>query len=1523
MSQNENANKRKRSTRFSSTSIKPTAAALAVASCFAGQLALANPTAPAVVHGGATFSNPAANILNVQTLTPQTIINWGSFSISVGELTRFIQPSAVSAVLNRVVGQDPSQILGALQSNGRVFLINPNGILFGAGAQIDVAGLVASTLNLSNADFLSGRLNFTEVPGAGAVVNQGTIAAAGGPVYLVGPAVTNSGLITSAGGEVVLAAGNRVELVNPGTPNLRVEISAPENEAVNLGAISAQAGRIGIYAGLVRNAGVLSADSAVAEGGRIVLKATRNVTLEAGSLASANGATGGRVALQSGDTTLVAGAIAATGGDGAGGTVHVLGNLVGLIGDASIDVSGRTGGGTALIGGDFQGANAAVQNAYRTFFGPGARVTADAVQSGDGGKIIVWADDVTRFYGRLSARGGAHSGNGGFAEVSGKNYLDYQGLADLRAPNGDAGTLLLDPTNLTISNAADMTCTGFFSAGIFAGESDPTANLSWVTLDTQLGLGHVMITTSGLLTVVDPYTYTSANHLSLVSQQDLFVNGAIANTSTGDIRLFAGWNGVVPSSASDLPTIANSGSVIVNQPLSTQGNVYLQSGNKVWQQAGAPITANGLLASADGGEGRVELMATNMVNVLAGYAYGYSANFQFTNHKPLTTIGSVGAVSGVSVSNSSSDANVGINVSGQLKIDSPVSASGGTYGSASVALTAANGITVNADVGASASGDATVTLNASGGDITTNGVEIHAYSGSSYAAHVTLSAPSGSITLNNSTIEAYGGSYARALISASNGVTINGDGGEGRSVVAETGGGCCGTAVVDILATTAGANIALNNAGIFADGGEGSSLTLNAAGAILQTGTNGVLRAVTAGVDPLIDLIAVSGIGTLANPIRISLNGDPTVYARNTGGTGDIALAFKDTVFTGGSVNIEENLTNVRNNNPTGTYLIKSLDGGFRLGIPFAPDGAQLGPNQHVIIDAMLNIDFVESTAFPGSFGSIRAGHSGGTGNVQLIAGETISIGANSYVTGYEPLLKASDIHIDLGGAVRSSGGFINIREIGGGAIHLGGSPAGLMNLSNDELNRMTSWNGVDNPLDPGSGGGLIIGEDTGGALVFKGAIGPTTAFLNLRGSTITQDPGATVTGGLNVVAPGGVTLTDSGNLINYFTTGGGAGTGAVNLVTAGPILLEGVVTSNAGVTVQASGNITLGSSNTAVNAGTGSVTLTSSGGSVLDNFAGLDIAGASVTLNAAAGAAGSLGNPIEIQTPLLTVNAGNEIGIINSGNLTLQGLMLAGGTGSIGTTGTMDFGSPITPSGNLALLANNGINVNQNVIAGGALLLDAGAGNLSITGGQMVQGATLQLVGGNITLANASCAYGSGGTFASAAGNLQVQSGASLGGGVGYGLTTVTTGGNVVVNNATIVGDPDVIMTVGGSVFVNGTLAMPGAIHAISPTSIHITFPNPGSGFSINGVQDLVFDPATNTGFFVGNPPVPAALGAGLFVTFGSSGSGGLPPQVQQAVFGTLIAESDKTQPSDPQGDKDVFDDTDKDKKKTTMVCR
>lgn len=302
---------------FHSHRIKPLV--LALACCFAVNVH-ANPEGGTVVSGNASF-NSSGNTLTV-TNTPGTIINWQGFSISSGEATRFVQQSAASTVLNRVVTNNPSVILGSLQSNGQVYLVNANGIMFGAGATVDVAGLVATSLNLSDTDFLAGRQNYTSVPGAQNVSNSGNInAQQGGQVYLIAPGVENNGIITAPNGEILLAAGHSVELVNSNDPNLRVQITAPAGDATNVGQIIAESGNLGLFGTVVRNSGTVSADSATQVGGRIVFRSTQRT--EAGGTISASGTGGGQIDILS---------------DMQDGTVVVGGTL-----DASAPVSGDGG----------------------------------------------------------------------------------------------------------------------------------------------------------------------------------------------------------------------------------------------------------------------------------------------------------------------------------------------------------------------------------------------------------------------------------------------------------------------------------------------------------------------------------------------------------------------------------------------------------------------------------------------------------------------------------------------------------------------------------------------------------------------------------------------------------------------------------------------------------------------------------------------------------------------------------------------------------------------------------------------------------------------------------------------------------------------------------------------------------------------------------------------------------------------------------------------------------------------------
>jgi filamentous hemagglutinin family protein len=223
-------------------------AAFAALALSCGSVSYASPTGATVVTGNASVNSEAGRTTIHQT-TQSAALTWQSFDIGVNESVNFLQPNSQSVALNRVLGSDPSSILGSLSSNGKVFLVNPNGILFGTGAQVNVGGLVASTRDISDADFLSGRYEFNGTS-TGSVVNHASIHADGGYVALLGATVSNQGVITATLGSVVMGSGNSLTLDVAGDGLLNV--------TVNAGAVNA----------LVHNGGMIQAD-----GGQVILTA--------------------------------------------------------------------------------------------------------------------------------------------------------------------------------------------------------------------------------------------------------------------------------------------------------------------------------------------------------------------------------------------------------------------------------------------------------------------------------------------------------------------------------------------------------------------------------------------------------------------------------------------------------------------------------------------------------------------------------------------------------------------------------------------------------------------------------------------------------------------------------------------------------------------------------------------------------------------------------------------------------------------------------------------------------------------------------------------------------------------------------------------------------------------------------------------------------------------------------------------------------------------------------------------------
>jgi len=418
--------------------------------------AFANP-AGGTVSAGAASINSSGNTTTVTETSSKAIIDWQSFNIASNETTQFIQPSSSSIILNRISGGSPSQIFGHLDANGNIIILNPSGVLFGPGSQVDVNGLIATTSNISNQAFMSnGPLNFNQPGGStAAVINEGTITAAdAGLVGLVAPNVINSGTIAAKLGTVHLAAADTftIDFYGDGLLNFGVSDAVKSQLVANSGLISAAGGKIALTAeagnnivnSLIEVSGKLSAPAVAQKDGKIFIFAEGSNAVKGNVAANKGQKNGSSTVLVNGDLDVSGYSAGQT-----GGTISVLGDNVGIMNGALLDASGDAGGGKIKIGGDLHGAGT-TPTALNTYVDMNSLIMANANTSGNGGDVTVWSDNTTEFLGNILAEGGTQSGNGGYVETSGHGTLVADGYVDLLAPNGAKGTYLLDPTNITI-----------------------------------------------------------------------------------------------------------------------------------------------------------------------------------------------------------------------------------------------------------------------------------------------------------------------------------------------------------------------------------------------------------------------------------------------------------------------------------------------------------------------------------------------------------------------------------------------------------------------------------------------------------------------------------------------------------------------------------------------------------------------------------------------------------------------------------------------------------------------------------------------------------------------------------------------------------------------------------------------------------------------------------------------------------------------------------------------------------------
>jgi filamentous hemagglutinin family protein len=618
---------------------------------------MALPTGYQSVSGNHQFSQ-GNGVLNVSTGASRSIVNYASFNIGRDARVNFNLPSSSASILNRVTGGGMSEIYGTMSSNGKVFLVNPAGIFFGNGANVSVNGLVASTLSISDQQFLAGQYQFSRVAGSapghiqiepGANINILN----GGSSTFLASSFANHGAISAPGGTIQVGIGDRVTL---GDDLIGINVTAPLKDTldriaiVNTGHLTASQVKFlastlkqDVLDTVVNNSGRISANKVVDGAGGVVELIADNGLVDNAGVIDAGGVQGGKIVLQ-GQSAKNSGELLATGTQGAGGDVHVLGSeSVGLTDNALVDVSGRTGGGSVLIGGDYKGENPLIQNALYTYVGENARIHADALGQGNGGRVIVWGNEATAYAGEILARGGTSGGNGGFVETSGKNWLSMQGRVDAgaRHSGGRNGVWLLDPRDVSITNDNSFTLplydlfsdtltfnpisililpseikAGSINTALNAGTDVIVHTGNYGIQQGDIRIKSAILKSSGgsatlSLFAADDITLDSTGsiestannplHLVLRADHDIFdsnpSNGSGRITLNSDILLKNG-NVTLSGQAIDL-----------NKALKTGGNVTLTAlGGNIAQNAATSILAgNGLIAEANGNTRSISL----------------------------------------------------------------------------------------------------------------------------------------------------------------------------------------------------------------------------------------------------------------------------------------------------------------------------------------------------------------------------------------------------------------------------------------------------------------------------------------------------------------------------------------------------------------------------------------------------------------------------------------------------------------------------------------------------------------------------------------------------------------------------------------------------------------------------------------------------------------------------------------------------------------------------------------------------
>jgi filamentous hemagglutinin family protein len=1027
-----------------------------------------------VASGQVSIGKPVGNALTINQTSSKAIVDWNSFSVGADASVNIVQPNAGAAILNRVTGTTSSIIAGRITANGQVFLVNPNGIAITPSGSVQVGGgFVASTLDIGNADFNAGHLNFSGKGASAAVSNAGQISAtAGSFVGLIGGSVANSGTISVPLGRVGLGAGEKVTLNPTGDGFLQVTVPTAAATADGRALIDV-AGRITAAGGTVE------IKAATAQ------QAVHDVVNVSGSV-SARSVSGrsGNIVLDGGSGMVtVSGRLAADGGSrNKGGTIVVTGNKVALTSTAKVTANG-TSGGTILIGGDLHGGvdpstklvAAPVRTAATTSIAQGATISANG-SSGNGGNVVVWSDTLTDFRGSITARGGG-AGNGGAVEVSSHGVLGFAGSVDVTATSGKTGTLLLDPYDVTISTGSDTNISN--SSNTFT----PTGNssiLSVTTLQTALATANVTVSTgasgvqNGDITVANAVSWGSGNSLALNAAGAVNVNAAITATNGGSLSMTGGTisvSGVSISLGGTLTATAtasgtNTGVNLTNATISVGSGTSTISGTSATGYGVNFIGSSNLTA---GSGGTLTVGGTNTGStVLSATQFAISAN--------LTTAGSV-TLNGTSTSfvglllngsntvtassgnlalNGTATSDAGLQLRGTIALTSSgastfsLTGNTSTYRGIELLGAASTSVTVSGNAsfsGTSNTGTGVIfglssAFNVSSGNVTVSGVSTAttgsgATLGTRFATASVTNSGSGSLSItgtsDDSSATANIGS-AGVLLTGANSLTNSGSGTLSLSGV-----------------NTSGYGLQLKNAATLATSGTmsiagtsgaGYGVLLGSANTVTASSGNLTISGATAS--------GSAGINSSSGGNTITNNGSGTLTLNGTGGDqlGATITSSSGDLVIGDTGTVTQSAGTI-----TAGNLLLSGTGSFSLGqanmvgtIAANAGSVSFVNNQNLTIGTVQTISGITAT---------------GTATIQASGNLTLAAGA--LVSAASPVLSASGAFINNAGtsAVTATSGRWLIYSNASGSDTFGG-----LDSSNTAI-----WNATYATLAPGSVG--------------------------------------------------------------------------------------------------------------------------------------------------------------------------------------------------------------------------------------------------------------------------------------------------------------------------------------------------------------------------------------------------------------------------------------------------------------------